>query len=237
MLKMVGLIVAVGLATSLIVFFRPEAAGEIDLFLLFLIVAYPFLIGATVYFYLKDQRTGVTLQEEYYIKWYLQSYAKLCLSENDLQVMREELAGTLLRLIKPVLVSVYEFNEETKRLEVVHHAGMKNLPETATQGYAFGEGIPGWVIQNQNPVILADISKEQYLQVDPWAKTIELKSYAAVPIIFDGKPIGIVAMYSMEPNFFQDSNVLIAQLATQLYGLSLSRLQTAAQSVDALTPP
>ena len=225
MLRTVGLIVVVGLITSLIVFFRPDTGGGIDLFLIFLVVAYPFLIGATVYFYLKDQKTGVTLQEEYYIKWYLQSFAKVCVSESDLQVLREELAGTLLRLIKPVLVNVYELNTETKRMEVVHHAGMKNLPETATQGYALGEGIPGWVMQNQNPVILADISKEQYLQVDPWAKTIELKSYAAVPIIVEGKPVGIVAMYSLEPGFFQDSNVLIAQLATQLYGLSLTRLQ------------
>jgi hypothetical protein len=29
-------------------------------------------------------------------------------------------------------------------------------------------------------------------------------------------------MYSLEPNYFQDSNLLIAQIAAQLYGLRLA---------------
>ncbi|MBI2348637.1 MAG: GAF domain-containing protein, partial [Deltaproteobacteria bacterium] len=71
---------------------------------------------------------------------------------------------------------------------------------------------------------MPDISKEQYLQVDPWAKNLGLRSYAAVPIIVKGQATGIIGMYSLEPNFFQDSNLLIAQLAAQLYGLSVAGL-------------
>ena len=43
-----------------------------------------------------------------------------------------------------------------------------------------------------------------------------------VPIIVKGSPIGIIGMYSLEANFFQDSNLLIAQIAAQLYGLRLA---------------
>jgi GAF domain-containing protein len=193
-----------------------------DPVLIFLLVAYPFLIGTTIYFYLQHKKIAAALQEEYYIKWFLQSFAKVCLSETDLQIIREELGSTLLRLVKPALVMVYQMNPDTKRLEVIGQAGMKSLPNTATQGYTLGEGIPGWVMQNQNTVILADISKEQYLQVDPWAKALDLRSYAAVPVIVRGNAVGIIAMYSSEPNYFQDSNLLIAQLAAQLYGLGLA---------------
>ncbi|MFQ5903690.1 MAG: GAF domain-containing protein, partial [Candidatus Binatia bacterium] len=129
-------------------------------------------------------------------------------------------------LIKPALVMGYEINPETKRLVIVQQAGIKNLPDTATHGYTFGEGIPGWVMQNQNTVVLADISKEQYLQVDHWAKVLDLRSYAAVPLIVRGSAIGIIAMYSPEANFFHDSNLLIAQLAAQLYGLNLAGQRT-----------
>jgi GAF domain-containing protein len=221
-LQIIGLFGLIGLITSLLAFLRYESPGAIDPVLIFLLVAYPLLIGATVHFYLQDKKITLTLQEEYYIKWYLQSFAKVCLSETDLQIVREELAGTILRLIKPALVMLYELNPETKRLEVIQQSGIKNLPDTATRGHTIGEGIPGWVMQNQNTVILADISKEQYLQIDPWAKAMELRSYAAVPVIVRGNAIGIIAMYSLEPNFFQDSNLLIAQLAAQLYGLSLA---------------
>jgi len=221
-LQIIGLVAIVGLATSLLAFLRFDSPAGIDPVLIFLLAAYPILIGTTMYFYLQDKKIAVSLQEEYYIKWFLQSFAKLCISEADVQVVREELASTILRLIHPALVMVYEVSPETQRLEVTQRSGIKNLPDTAAHGYAFGEGIPGWVMQNQNTVILPDISKEQYLQVDPWAKTLELRSYAAVPIITRGKTIGIIGMYSLEPNFFQDSNLLIAQLAAQLYGLSLA---------------
>ncbi len=225
LLRLIATFALVGLATSVLAFLRYESPWAIDPVLFFLLVAYPLLIGTTIYFYLKDKKTSATLQEEYYIKWSLQSFAKVCLSEADQQIIREELSGTLLRLIHPALVMVYELNPETKRLEVTQQSGIKNLPDTAAHGYAFGEGIPGWVMQNQNTVILPDISKEQYLQVDPWAKVLELRSYAAVPIIVKGSPIGIIGMYTLEANFFQDSSLLIAQIAAQLYGLSLASMR------------
>ena len=222
LLRLIAIFALVGLATSLLAFLRFDYPWAIDPVLLFLLVAYPLLIGTTIYLYLKDKRTATVLQEEYYIKWFLQSFAKVCLSETDQQIIREELASTMLRLIHPALVIIYELSPETKRLEVTQQSGIKNLPDTAAHGYAFGEGIPGWVMQNQNTVILPDISKEQYLQVDVWAKVLELRSYAAVHIIVNGNASGIIGMYSLEPNYFQDSNLLIAQIAAQLYGLRLA---------------
>jgi GAF domain-containing protein len=223
-LQIVALFVLIGLITSLLTFLGYQLPWATDPFLIFLLVAYPLLLGVTVYYYLKDKNTAATLQEEYYIKWFLQSFAKVCLTETDLQAVREELAVTVLRLIKPALVMVYELNPETKRLDVKQQSGIKNLPTTATQGYTFGEGIPGWVMENQNTAILGDLSKEQFLSVDPWAKSLGFRSYAAVPIIVRGGTIGIVAMYALEPNYFQDSNLLIAQLSAQLYGLSFTHI-------------
>lgn len=225
-LGIIWLIALIGLATSVLALLRYESLRPIDPILIFLLIAYPFLIGLTVFFHLKNQNITTALREEYYIKWFLQSFAKVCLSETDLQTIREELTNTILRLIKPSLVMLYELNLETNRLQVIQQAGIKNLPETASHGYTFGEGIPGWVMQNQNTVILPDISKETYLQTDPWTKALGLRSYAAVPVIARGNPVGIIAMYSHEPNFFQDTNLLIAQLTAQLYGLSLANLSS-----------
>ena len=223
-IQVIGLFALLGLATSLLAFLRYDSAAAVDPVLVFLLFAYPFLIGTTIHFYLQDKNIKATLQDEYFTKWFLQGFAKTCLSESDLQVIREELAGTILRLVKPALVSVYELNSHTQILDIVHQAGIKNLPDTATKGYAFGEGIPGWVMENRNTVILPDISQEQYLQVDNWAKAMDLRSYAAVPVLARGQTIGIIALYSLVPNYFQDSNVLIVQIAAQLYGLTHASL-------------
>ena len=220
--RIIGFFAFLGLVTSVLAFLRYDSLWDIDPVLIFLLFAYPILIATSVYIYLKNKNTTATLKEEYYIKWFLQSFAKTCLTETEIQTLREELANTVLRLIKAALVMVYEKNPESQRLEATQQSGIKNLPEIATQGYTFGEGIPGWVMQNQNTVVLANISTEQYLQVDQWAKALDLRSYAAVPIIVQGTSVGIIAMYSAETNFFQDSNLLIAQLAAQLYGLGLA---------------
>ncbi|NIO11964.1 MAG: GAF domain-containing protein [Deltaproteobacteria bacterium] len=227
-LRIIFVIVTVGLITSVLAVLRYEFTEGIDPVLIFLLITYPLLIGTVVYFYLQYRNVQFNLHGEHYARWYLQSFSKVCLTEPDLKVIRDELTSSILRLIKPALVNVYEKNSETERLEIVQQAGIKDLPNAAKQGYPQGEGIPGWVMQNQNTVILSDITQEQILKVDPWAKAMELKSYAAVPIIVKGKATGIIAMYSLEANYFQDFNLLIAQIVAQLYGLRLA---------SDLTPP
>ncbi len=225
-LRIISVIVFIGLITSVLTVLRYELSQGIDPVLIFLLVTYPLLIGATVYYYLQLKNSQANLHEEHYARWYLQSFSKVCLTETDLNIIRDELTSSILRLIRPALVNVYELNLETNRLEVVQQAGIKNLPDSAKQGYPFGEGIPGWVMQNQNTVILADLSQDQFLKVDPWAKAMELRSYAAVPVMVRGQAVGIITMYSLEANFFQDFNVLIALIVAQLYGLRLSSQPT-----------
>lgn len=221
-LATIGLLAVAGVLALILAFARVEPIVGIDPVAAILLVTYPLLFGGLVYFYLQHKKASDALKEEYYYKWLLQSFAKVCLSEQDLQTIREELTNTFLRLIGPTLVMLYELNKETNRLQMSQQGGMKNLPEAATRDYMFSEGIPGWVLQNQNIVMLPDISKDAYLQTDPWTRAAGLRSYAAVPVVVNGESVGIIAMYSREPNFFHDTNMLIAQLAAQLYGLSLA---------------
>lgn len=221
-LRIISVIVTVGLITSVLTVFRYEFSQGIDPVLIFLLVTYPLLIGTVVYYYLQYRKLQSNLHGEHYARWYLQSFSKVCLTEPDLKVIRDELTNSILRLIRPALVNVYEQDSKTQRLEIVQQAGIKDLPNGAKYGYPHGEGIPGWVMQNQNTVILSDISQEQILKIDPWAKVMELRSYAAVPIIVRGKSTGIITMYSLEANYFQDFNLLIAQIAAQLYSLRLA---------------
>ena len=220
--KIILIIVIAGLITSVIALFGYEFARDMDPVLIFLLVTYPILIGTTVHYYLLQKRIYGTLQEEHYARWYMQGFAKACLTETDPQLIREELTDSILRLIKPALVNVYELDSDGRRLEVTRQAGIKDLPDSAREGYLVSEGIPGWVMENQNPVILPDLSTERHHQIDPWAKAMGLRSYAAVPIVVSGETVGIITMYSLEPDFFHDSNLLSAQIVAQLYSLRLA---------------
>lgn len=219
---MIALFTVGGILTSVLTFLGYKSFRTVDPVLVFLVVAYPFLIGTTVHYYLRNKSVEARLREEYFIKWYLQSLARVCLSETSIDIVREELASSLMRLVRPAVVNIFERDPQTQRVEMVFRGGMKNLPPAAGNGYALGEGIPGWVMQNQKPVIVTDISSEFYLQTDSWAKSLQLRSYTAVPLIARGEAVGLIGLYSFEPGFFQDSNVLIVQLAAQLYGLHLA---------------
>ena len=221
-LRIISVIVTVGLITSVLTVLRYEFSQGIDPVLIFLLVTYPLLIGTVVYYYLQYRNIQSNLHGEHYARWYLQSFSKVCLTETDLTIIRDELTNSILRLIRPALVNVYEQNSETERLEIVQQAGIKDLPNAAKHGYPHGEGIPGWVMQNQNTVIVSDISQEQILKIDSWAKAMDLRSYAALPIIVRGKAAGIITMYSLEANYFQDFNLLIAQIVSQLCVLRLA---------------
>lgn len=221
----IALFAFIGLLTSVLALIRQESLAGADPVLVFLLVAYPFLIGMTVYFYLKDKKASNDLQEEYYVKWHLQGLTKLCIVENDLQIVREEVVDSLLRLVRPSVVCIYESKPNSERLEITHQGGMKNLPEAASQGYTFGEGVPGWVMQNQKPAVFNDLAKDQFLQVDRWAQSMGLRSYGAVPVIVREQAAGVIAMYSLEASFFDDSKILLAQIVAQVYGLSLGQLE------------
>jgi transcriptional regulator with GAF, ATPase, and Fis domain len=223
-LAIIGLLAGAGVLAAIVAFGRLEPIPGIDPVAIFILVTYPPLFGGLIYLYLRYKKTSADLSEEYYYKWFLQSFAKICLSEQDLQTIREELTNTILRLIRPSLVMLYELNAETNCLQMSQKGGIKNLPEAATRDYTFTEGIPGWVLQNQNIVMLPDISKDAYVQTDPWLSALGLRSYAAVPVIVNGNSVGIIAMYSHEPNFFQDTNMLVAQLVANLYGLGAARI-------------
>ena len=100
-LLIIGLVAVAGLLTSILVFLRLGPAGGIDPVVVFLLVTYPLLLGGLIYYYLQEKKIAATLQEEYYFKWFLQSFAKVCQSETDLQTIREELVTSVDTTIGP----------------------------------------------------------------------------------------------------------------------------------------
>lgn len=195
-----------------------------DPVVIFLLIAVPVLAGTTVHLHLGSKRIAASLRRESLVKWYLHGFTKTCLAEADPQAVREALAETLIRLVGPRAVRIYELNSQSNRLELLHQLRVGDRADENEQGYVLDEGIPRWVMQNRKPVILNDLSLELSHQVAPRAMGMGFSSFAAIPLMAREKPLGLITMYSSEPNFFDDSKVLLAQILADVYGLSLESL-------------
>lgn len=88
--------------------------------------------------------------------------------------------------------SVFLINEETKSLECEVALGTHGKQLTKKIQLAKGQGIAGWVWQQQQPLIVPDVQKDDrfYSNVDDQSGFVT-RSILAVPLICKGKIIGV----------------------------------------------
>ncbi|MCL4871652.1 MAG: GAF domain-containing protein [Anaerolineae bacterium] len=99
-----------------------------------------------------------------------------------------------------------------------------------------GEGVAGWVIQNRQPVMLADASQDERHESRAGQQTgLDIRSMIAVPLILKGKPIGVLQVVDTTPNRFDahDLALLEAMAVTAAIAIDNARLyEQARQDAD-----
>src|SRR5881296_1854392 len=120
------------------------------------------------------------------------------------------------RVIDYQILSIMLYDEEQKvfrhRVDVKHgHQVQGKLRATA------GEGIVGAAATLKEPVLVPDVTVDpRYLMVNP-----ETRSELAIPMIHEGKGIGVLDVESPQPNYFSEDHgqtlsILAADLAVSL---------------------
>ena len=89
-----------------------------------------------------------------------------------------------------------------------------------------GRGPTGTAVREQRPVIAQDIQNDPRLL--PWREAAIQRGYAAcigLPLITDGSVLGVLTIYSREPDAFQEDEVsMLVQLSNDLaYGIEAIR--------------
>ena len=92
--------------------------------------------------------------------------------------------------------------------ELYHVAVSHNLPpdEVEKITFAFDEGVPGWVVQHQEPLIIDNAAEDN--RVHPHVIALGVQSVMAIPLITRERIIGVLNLFSQTGTSIFDSESL-----------------------------
>jgi signal transduction histidine kinase/CheY-like chemotaxis protein len=94
-------------------------------------------------------------------------------------------------------------------------AGLAGQPGDRRGHFEPGEGIVGWVMEHLTPLVIADLPVDPRLKDRQWAKAEGLMSLAAVPLLLDDVPVGVLVGLSRQRREFAAEEIALMQaLAT-----------------------
>jgi signal transduction histidine kinase/CheY-like chemotaxis protein len=94
-------------------------------------------------------------------------------------------------------------------------AGLAGQPGDRRGHFEPGEGIVGWVMEHLAPLSIADLLVDPRLKERQWAQAEGLMSLAAVPLLLDDVPVGVLVGLSRQRREFTVEEVALMQaLAT-----------------------
>jgi signal transduction protein with GAF and PtsI domain len=166
-----------------------------------------------------SQHKKVRFQPEEEIK-VLRKIVDITAEDLDLNLILNDIVKIVTEFTSADSVFVYLFDEHKKHLVLMasktphkHELGKVNL--------GIGEGITGWVAQENKPVA---IGKKAYQ--DHRFKSFDVlpedryEAFLSVPIIYKGKAIGVINVQHKKPHDYQDGFVgLITSIAKQVGGV------------------
>ncbi len=121
--------------------------------------------------------------------------------------------------------------EVTEILLLNYDTDMIEIPYSFYKGYrdfeAFklGEGLTSKVIKSQKPLLLNKLEDQINNGAVIQSEEDKTESYMGVPIVFDGKVLGVVSVQSYEKNIYNENNVqLLLTLSTSM-GIALQNVK------------
>src|SRR5437588_8675835 len=128
----------------------------------------------------------------------------------------EELLSELLTQIKAVLavdtVAVLLLDENTN--ELVAHAA-KGLEEEVEQGVRIpvGSGFAGRIAAERRPIVIDDVDHSYVL--NPILREKGIKSLLGVPLIVEGRTLGVIHVGTLSHRVFDEDDVSLLQSVAQ----------------------
>ncbi len=94
---------------------------------------------------------------------------------------------------------------------------------TLSLGIQAGQGVAGWVLGNRRPLIVADLSKVEV--ASPGLGGSGLRSIAAVPLMSDDQPLGVIYAGAYERDRFGGTDVSILELVADRLASAMERVE------------
>lgn len=151
---------------------------------------------------------------------FLRKIVDITAEDLDLSLILNDVVKIMTEFANADSVFIYLFDEHKKHL-ILMASKTPHKQELGKVNLGIGEGITGWVAQENKPVA---IGKRAYQ--DPRFKNFDVlpedkyEAFLSVPIIYKGKAIGVINIQHKKPHDYQESFVgVITSIGKQVGGV------------------
>jgi signal transduction histidine kinase/ActR/RegA family two-component response regulator len=143
---------------------------------------------------------------------------QLVSSSLDMDEVLHEIAHAAATLMNAPFVHLLIADEATHTLESRAFSDPQLGADLPLKKVPFAQGGVGWVATHRRPLQVVDVftdAEERFLALD-WWRAHGLRSFLAVPIVFEDVLLGVLALNSSQPfNFGPDEQYLLTSFAAQ----------------------
>jgi len=141
-------------------------------------------------------------------------------SELDLNVVLNNVVSIVTEVTKADSVFIYLFDEKRKNL-VLMASKTPHKKELGTINLKAGEGITGWVAQENKPVAIKNNAyKDKRFKNFDVLPEDRYEAFLSVPIVYKGKAIGVVNVQHRKTHEYPEETIdLISIIAKQISGV------------------
>jgi signal transduction histidine kinase len=157
--------------------------------------------------------------------------AQIILSENNLDEILEQITVQTFRLMKTRLCSVFLLSDDASELVLRACHGGTELYR-GKPNLRMEDSLLGSVVTRHKPVTVVDVGKEKgYIQTDI-ARKERLVSMLAVPLIFAGKAVGVLAVYTQQRHRFSNDEIKLLTALADLSAVAIEKGRLLARVVE-----
>ncbi len=157
--------------------------------------------------------------------------AQMIISQSNLDQILEQITLQTFRLMKTRLCSVFLCNEDGSELVLrACHGGTKLYRDKPNLNME--DSLLGSVVKRHKPIAVVDVVKEKgYIQTDI-ARKEKLVSMLAVPLIFNQKAVGVLAVYTQQRHRFSNDEIKILTTLGELSAVAIEKGRLLTRVVD-----
>ena len=152
----------------------------------------------------------------------------------DLQTLLARTSELVRALIPYRIFAIFLLNDRSHELRMRFQIG--HTPQVEHTRVPVGKGVVGQVALTRQPILLNDVSTEEYyINANP-----DVRSELAVPLIAKNRLIGVMDIESEQPNFFRPEHLHVLTLTASRIAQSIenarlyARVSRQAQTLEVL---
>jgi signal transduction histidine kinase len=157
--------------------------------------------------------------------------AQMIISENNVDEILEQITVQTSRLMKARVCAIFLLNDDGSELMLrACHGGAEAYSDKPN--LRLEDSLLGSVVTRHKPVAVVDVGREKgYIHTDI-ARKERLVSMLAVPLIFNDKTIGVLAVYTQQRHRYSNDEIRLLTALADLSAVAIEKGRLLARVVD-----